>query len=109
MRPFHRLAQTPVRWGLRFPDGTCGSPRATTKSRGPTEQVRATMAHLSRLVERHADGECARPKALSEAARLKPAATKSCPAEAGRYEKLSASRFLVNAFCVLPRGYCLLP
>jgi hypothetical protein len=36
----------------------------TTKSRGPTEQVRATIARLSRLVERHAAGEYARAKAL---------------------------------------------
>jgi len=59
-----RLAQTPVLWGLRFPEGTCGSPRPTTKSRGPTEQVRATIAHLSRLVKRHAAGDSFRRGAL---------------------------------------------
>lgn len=48
MRPFHRLAQTPVRWGLRFPDGTCGGPRPATKSRGPSEQVRATYGEAAR-------------------------------------------------------------
>jgi hypothetical protein len=53
---FRRLAQDHVVWTLRFPEGTCGSPLLTIKSRGPTEQVRATIAHLSRLVERQAVG-----------------------------------------------------
>ena len=88
-----RLAQTPVLWGLRLSEGACGSPRPTTKSRGPTEQVHATIAHLSRLVELHAGGECARDAGCQ---------VPGTHAGAGRYEKLSASRFLPTAYWLLP-------
>lgn len=58
------LAQIPVLWRLRFPEGTCGSPQPTTKSRGPAEQVRATIVRLGLPVERDAAGKYARAKAL---------------------------------------------
>ena len=87
---FRRVAQTPVLWGLRFPEGTCGSPRPTTRSRGPTEQVRATIDHLSRLVEQHAAGEYTRNAVCQ---------VPGAGAGAGRYEKLCASRFLPIAYC----------
>ena len=97
-----RLAPTPVLWGLRFPEGTCGSPRPTTKSRGPTEQVRATIAHLSRLIERHA-AECQVPGVRFQM----PGFRYQVPgtgAGAGRYERCPAP-----AFCLLPSAYRLLP
>jgi hypothetical protein len=92
---FRRVAQTPVLWGLRFPEGTCGSPRPTTRSRGPTEQVRATIDHLSRLVEQHAAGEYTR-NAVCQVPGVRYQAP-GAGAGAGRYEKLCASRFLPTA------------
>src|SRR5208337_1033266 len=95
-----RLAQTVVLWGLRFPEGACGSPGPATKSRGPTEQVRATIARPSRLVEQHAAG-CQVPGVRYQVS--------GAGAGAGCYEKLSTFRFLPTAdypkatVCASPR------
>jgi hypothetical protein len=87
------LAQNPAPRGMRFAEGTCGSPRPTTKGRGPTEQVRATIAHLSRLVERHPAREHTRDAGCR---------VPGAGAGAGRYEKLSAPRFLPTTYWLLP-------
>jgi hypothetical protein len=107
------LAQTADLWGLRFPEGICGSPRPTTKSRGPTEQVRTTIVHLSRLVERHAVGEYCRNPVCQMLVRA-PAATKSWPPPASCLlltaycPKATVYASPPAADCLLLTAYCLL-